>query len=183
MACQNHPTLQSPDQTPPPKATAPESTRARGALREPPDTLLTFQRSALPPPPHCRTMKAGNSMTQPRLMPGLWFKPSHQYQVQISTHHISSFRTAKSGELNHFASDTMLIFLLALYLHGFKEIAIYRGERTLFWSCSWVEIQPLLPTTCFILYRLLTTWALGFFCHLKTSHGIFVPYHTCRDHH
>lgn len=62
-------------------------------------------------------------------MLGLWLKHSHQSWVQISTHHDSGLRNAKSGELN-FAFETMLLFLLVLYLCEFQETVILWGGGT-----------------------------------------------------
>lgn len=68
-ACQNHPTLYSPDQMPPPKVTASYRVRASGAHRDPPDTVLTFQKSSLLPPDH-NTTRAANSRDSAKLSAG-----------------------------------------------------------------------------------------------------------------
>lgn len=68
-ACQNHSTLQSPNQMPPPKVTASYRVRASGAHRDPPDTVLTLQKSSLLPPHH-NTMTAANSRDSAKLSAG-----------------------------------------------------------------------------------------------------------------
>lgn len=50
-ACQNHPTLQSPDQMPPPKVTASQKVRARRACGDHPNTLLSLQTAPSHPRP------------------------------------------------------------------------------------------------------------------------------------
>lgn len=55
-ACQNHPTLHSPNQMPPPKVTASWKVRARRAHGDHPNTLLSLQTSSLPPLLHQITM-------------------------------------------------------------------------------------------------------------------------------
>lgn len=69
-ACQNHPTLQSTDQMPPPKVTAAKKVRARRAHGDHPNTLLTLQTSSSHPRPTKTQGSLQIQVIQPRLMPG-----------------------------------------------------------------------------------------------------------------